>query len=73
MNDNNINSPKYSETLRRALDMFEEMQAAGFAIVPVVPDEMMLAAGAKVGGIAEERAAKIYAAMLHAAADFKAQ
>lgn len=47
-----------------ALNVVEAMQEAGLTAVPLKPSALMLAAGARAGGVSVETVWKIYQAML---------
>lgn len=50
--------------LERALAAVEAMGATDAVVVPATPSPSMLAAGARIGGVTTETAARIYRAMV---------
>ena len=50
-----------------ALQVLDVIAKSGYVLAPAHPTAKMLAAGARAGGVSEDAAAQVYAAMLAAA------
>lgn len=56
-----------SSALSHALDLLDDLRAAGYVVAPSIPDPVMIAAGARISGIPEATVDMIYRTMLRAA------
>ncbi len=67
----NDNDPLWDKSLHlnRALGVLEEIQAAGYALVPIAPTPAMIKAAMLVSGHGVETVTLVYHAMIGAAGD----
>lgn len=63
------NAAPFSSPLARALNMLEDIQAAGYTLAPLMPTAAMLSAAQTVSHLDPETIGLVYTAMLSAAGD----
>lgn len=57
----------FSDAFKHAMNILDDLNKSGYAVVPAKPTKAMIAAGVDCSGISEDVVEKIYRAMIHAA------